>query len=39
MFADDTCYLDFDADLNNVIQRINAEINKIAFGSGPVRWP
>jgi hypothetical protein len=31
MFADDTCCLDSDDDLNNLIQRTNTEINKIAL--------
>ncbi len=30
MFADDTCSLDSDDDLNTLISRINVEINKIA---------
>jgi hypothetical protein len=31
MFADDTCSLDYDDDLNNLSQRTNTEINKIAL--------
>jgi hypothetical protein len=30
MFADDTCSLDSDNNLDNLIQRVNTEINKIA---------
>jgi Tfp pilus assembly protein PilP len=30
MFADDTCCLDSDDNLNNMISRVNTEVNKIA---------
>jgi hypothetical protein len=40
MFADDTCCLDSDADLKNLIlyQELMLRSTKLLFGSGPIRW-